>query len=126
MSGARRLSVRLSQLQLDRLRERCQQVGLDTSYLVRQALDEFLGPALAPAVRAQMQPFCPLDRHRWGQRRTGAQARMQRCGFPLTLVASFCRPRHGLRSPSPARSAPSTPAALLRAQGVGVPAGGRP
>jgi len=60
MSGARRLSVRLSQSQLDRLRERCQQAGLDTSYVVRLALDAFLandqGAAGSGSVPQRLHP----------------------------------------------------------------------
>ncbi len=44
MSGARKISVRLDQQRLGRLEQKCQEAGLDQSYLVRQALDMLLGP----------------------------------------------------------------------------------
>lgn len=48
MSRSRRISVRLPDDRLERLQRLCQETGYDVSQLVRQALDVYSEPALAP------------------------------------------------------------------------------
>ena len=105
MSGARRLSVRLNQQQWDRLLEQCKQADLDTSYVVRQALDAFLanGQGAAGSGAAPLRLTPPDEAIKrtprylaWGR----GDLRNERKDLYLELVAAaFVCKKHWSRTP---------------------------